>query len=307
MANFLHYWNRRNDVYCLYYVCGEEICLQELVIQTIRKTVNPGVMDYYVHDGVDKIANIMDTLTRELVGDKKLVIIRNGQKIKKFDRVVEWAGRVREFSETCLVVQTNEKKVMTKEARYRPFVEQGLFIECKSLSKTKLYEWLLTSIDMTPDAFDLLLEHCGWELSKVLNEVKKLRFLCRLVKAEDISYLCPRVHDERFVDQLLAGDKVKAKHALKLLGPGDESKVVGLLDYKLNLILQLALLRRQGASLKEAVHKLDISFFVGKLHWDLCQTMSISVIRKRLSLLVSIDTKVGTGVNGALVVLLVQW
>ena len=94
MANFLQWHQRRNSVYCLYYVCGEETCLQELVIQTIRATVKPGVLDYYTHAGTDKIADIMDTLTRELSGDKKLVIIRDGQKIKNFDYIVKWAGRV---------------------------------------------------------------------------------------------------------------------------------------------------------------------------------------------------------------------
>ena len=307
MANFLQYWQRRNNIYCLYYVCGEEICLQEIVIQTIRETVRPGVLDYYTHDGSDKIADIMDTLTRELAGDKKLIIIRNGHKIKKFDRIVKWAEQIRQFTETCLVVQTNEIKVLTKDARYRPFVELGLFVECKSLSKTKLYGWLTTFAEMTPDAFDLLLESCGWELSKVINEVKKLRYLGRIVSVEDVAALCPRTYDERFVDQLLIGDKIKAKHALQLLGPEDKSKIVGLLDYKLNLLLQLALLRRQGTGLKEAVYRLNISFFVAKIHWDLCQTMTISVIRKRLSLLVSIDTRVRAGQNGALAVLLAQW
>lgn len=307
MANFLQYWQRRNNIYCLYYVCGEETCLQEMVIQTIKETVRPGVLDYYTHDGADKIADIMDTLTRELAGDKKLVVIRNGQKVKKFDRIVKWAGLIRQFTETCLVVQTNEVKVSTKDARYRPFVELGLFIECKSLPKTKLYEWLTTFAEMTPGAFDLLLDSCGWELSRVVNEVKKLRYLGRVVKVEDIAALCPRTYDERFVDQLLAQDKVKAKHALRLLGPEDRSKIVGLLDYKLNLLLQLALLRRQGMGLKEAVYKLNISFFIAKIHWDLCQTMTISVIRKRLSLLVNIDTRVRAGHNGALAVLLALW
>ena len=307
MANFLQFWSRRSNIYCLYYVCGEETCLQEVVIQTIRETVRPGVLDYYTHDGSDKIADIMDTLTRELAGDKKLVIIRNGQKIKRFDRIVKWAELIKQFTETCLVVQTNEVKVPTKDARYRPFVELGLFVECKSLSKTKLYEWLTASAEMTPDAFDLLLESCGWELSKVINEVKKLRYLCRIVKVEDIAALCPRTYDERFVDQLLIGDKAKAKHALRLLGPEEKSKIVGLLDYKLNLLLQLALLRRQGLGLKEAVYRLGVSFFVAKIHWDLCQTMTISVIRKRLSLLVNIDTRVRAGQNGALAVLLALW
>lgn len=307
MANFLQWYSRRKDVYCLYYVCGEEKCLQELVIQIIRETVRPGVMDYHSHDGSDKIADIMDTLTREPVGDKKLVIIRNGHKIKKFDRIVKWAEQVREFTETCLIVQTNEVKVSTKEAKYRPFVDLGLFVECKPLSKSKLYEWLLTFTEMTPDAFDLLLESCGWELGKVFNEVKKLRYLGRLVNVEDIVALCPRTYDERFVEQLLTGDKVKAGRALKLLGYGDKSKVVGLLDYKLNLLLQLALLRRQGVDLKQTVQRLGISFFVAKIHWDLCQTMTVGVIRKRLSLLVNIDTRVRAGQDGALAVLLVQW
>ena len=307
MANFLQWYQRRNSVYCLYYVCGEEICLQEVVIQTIRETVRPGVLDYYTHDGSDKIADIMDTLTRELAGDNKLVVIRNGQKVKKFDRIVKWAEQVRQFTETCLVVQTNEVKVVTKDARYRPFVELGLFVECKALSKTKLYEWLTTFAEMTPDAFTLLLESCGWELSKVINETRKLRYLDRIVGVEDIVALCPRTYDERFVEQILAGDKIKAKHALRLLGPEDKSKIVGMLDYKLNLLLQLALLRRQGLHLKEAVHRLGISFFVAKIHWDLCQTMTISAIRKRLSLLVNVDTRVRAGQNGALAVLLALW
>ena len=307
MANFLQWYQRRNNAYCLYYVCGEETCLQEIVIQTIRETVEPGALDYYTHDGSDKIANIMDTLTLELAGDKKLVIIRNGHKIKKFDRIVKWAEQIRQFTETCLVIQTNEVKVSTKDARYRPFVELGLFIECKPLSKTKLYEWITTFAEMTPAAFDLLLESCGWELSKVINEAKKLHYLGRTVEAADISALCQRTYDERFVDQLLAGDKVKAKHALYLIGSEDKTKIVGLLDYKLNLLLQLSLLRRQGLGLKEAVYRLNISFFIAKLHWDLCQTMTIGVIRKRLSLLVNVDTRVRAGQNGALAVLLALW
>ena len=307
MATFLQYWRKRKEVYCLYYVCGEEACLRELVISSIKEIVRPSVLDYFTHDGTDKIADIMDTLTREPTGTKKLVTIRNGHKIKKFDIIVKWAKQIKDFTETCLVVQTNEKKVSTKEDIYRPFVELGLFIECKSLAKNKLYQWLSTFTEMTPDAFDLLLESCGWELSKVINEVQKLKYLKRIVVVEDVISLCPRTYDERFVDKLLVGDKIGAKNALCSLGNEDRSKVIGMLDYKLNLLLQLVILRRQGVKLKDAVYRLGISFFIAKIHWDLCQTMTVAEIRKRLSLLVSIDTKVRAGCDGALAVLLVQW
>ena len=307
MPNFIQYWNKRTCVYCLYYVCGEESCLQEVVIQSIRDNVNVPELDYHTHDGVDKIADIMDTLTSEPVGNKKLVIIRNGHRIKKFDRVVAWAEQVAGFKETCLVIQTDEKKVATKEARYRPFVELGMFVECKPLSKAKLFGWLSTFLSIDEAAFDLLLESCGWELRRVLNEARKLKFVGRNLTVRDIVDLCPRTYDERFVELLMVGNKAKAKHALKLVSQDEASRIVGLLDYKLNLILQLALLRRQGISMKEAVTQLSITFFVAKLHWDLCQTMTIAMIRKRLSLLVKVDTLVKAGQNGALAVLYALW
>lgn len=308
MANFPQYWSHRNELYCLYYVCGEEVCLRERVITTIKQTAKPNPLDYYSLDGAtDKIADIMSTLTQEPATNRKLVLIRNGQRIKQFDRIVDWAKQIANFTDTCLVVQTDEINPPTSEPKFRPFVELGSFVECKPLTESRLLEWLRTFIEITDDTFKLLLDICGWELPRVINEASKLRFLGRVITNEDVESNCRRTYDERFVDLLLAGNKIGAVNALSMLRFSDGAKVIGLLDYKLNLLLQLALLRRQGVSLKDAVQRLNISFFVAKLHWDLCQAMTIQMIRKRLSLLVSTDTAFKAGNIGALEIMLIQW
>ena len=307
MANFIQYWARKDTVYCLFYVCGEEVCLQEMVLQQIRKTVNPDPMDSYSLSGTDKVADIMSTLVQEPVTSKKLVVLRNAHKMKQFDRVVTWAKKISDFRETCLVVQTNEKKVKTGEDTYRPFVEQGLFVECKPLSEAKLFDWSQNVASISKEGSRALLEWVGWDLSRYLNELRKMRYLDREIQPEDVGECCTRTYDERFVGMLMVGDKKEAANALTMITQDMVSSIVGLLEYKLSILFQLATMRKAKVAVKDAAIRLGLPIFVVVKDWQTCLIMPVLLIRKRLSLLVYVDSHVKQGDVGILESLLVQW
>jgi DNA polymerase III subunit delta len=112
-----------------------------------------------------------------MFAEKQVVLLKEAQQMKDLDRLENYIERP--LASTIFVVSYKEKTLDKRTKLYKTIKKDGEVFTSEKVREYKLVEWVtdyLTSQDFTMSsrAIQLLTEHLGNDLSRIVNELEKL-------------------------------------------------------------------------------------------------------------------------------------
>ncbi len=185
----------------IYFLAGEEAYEQDEALKSIEKALSADSLNREVFFGNEsKIEEILSAYqTAPFLGDRRLVIVKNANKIRANDIEKLTAYLAAPVSSTCLVLIWPER--ITKDTKAKDLIDltesAGTFIEFKKRYDRELPSWISEKaaqkgkkIDYT--ASQLLIEESGSSLLDLTNEIEKLDLFTgkiREITADDVEML----------------------------------------------------------------------------------------------------------------------
>lgn len=167
---------------------GEEPFYVSRLTQIIQDTFfdnNESLKDFnfqLLYGKETSVSQIIDSAKQfPMMGNARLVIVREAQQISKWTEFVSYAKNPQ--PQTVLVLSFMEgKKMDGKLAAYKEIVKNGLVFESGKIYENKLSEHVLKivkerNIQIGTIEINLLIAHIGNDLSRINNELTKLKSL----------------------------------------------------------------------------------------------------------------------------------
>lgn len=166
----------------VYFLHGDEGYFIELVEKYfIKKLIPLEEQDFNQHvlyakdtdlDSVLKLAQQFP-----MMGDRQLILVKECQNYKKFDLLIKYMEQP--MNQTVLVFAYKGKKL---DARIEKKLSGVRFMFSKKMYDNQVPDWLTTQVQsmglsIEPKATILLTEYLGTDLSKITNELNKLKIV----------------------------------------------------------------------------------------------------------------------------------
>lgn len=301
IANYNQWLQRYPENKRLMYICGKEKILVNEVYKRELESRTFNDWDFVIMNGTDKVADIDAALNQ--FGDR-LIVIKDADKINDWDFVIEWT-KSRYMRNTSLICVGNEVKPQTKESKYRPFIEKGRFVECRSLNQDQILEMISHRGNFSSGAINALYEVCSGEVSKILNEINKFNYLDgEITKNLVLSHVVNE--DSNFIHALF--EKGNTLQVAKSINDKNLPLIIGTIEYNLTSMLLIIRHRNKQLNFRELAEITNIPvFLVGKFfHWS--KGITQETIFKRLKLLANLDVSYRKGnIVGAIERFLIMW
>lgn len=233
-------------------MCGAERILVEQVVATTRRVIGAADMDLTVLTmGPDPEREIWAAADQyPLVPDApRLVVVRDAQKVKNWDKLKEWLDSARRYPTNHLLFVSAEHDFPHemedgKKVGLQPHAEwvklRGRLVRCSMPNEKDLLAWVVHRapvLDVNQAMH--LMQRVGGSLSAAANVCDKLAILPRIPGTRVIDQLCDESPEDSFVDCLLAMNKPAALLALEGLSPKDYGRTLGLLESRLDTVADL--------------------------------------------------------------------
>lgn len=237
------------------YVCGEEPVLVEEVVSYVREQLGPEPWNYVSLTAGEDSERLIWAEAEQLPLDNsaRIVVIRNADALVNWDRFTAWVKARTSNPRTYLVLVSTLPRVPktepTQEERRkgaRPEVVEhlamlgtrGHIIECRSFtSATAKYSvpWAQSKVAMREHVAKHLMERSSFDLRIVRDVLAKLAAFPGEANIMVINDLLAEQPRDSFADALLALDRKTALLALRDISEEDYSRIIGLLDSRLEL------------------------------------------------------------------------
>lgn len=125
------------------------------------------------------VLQVVDEAKRfPMMGDRRVVIVKEAQQLKKIEVLLDYVKNPQ--PQNMLVLVHKYKKMDGKKAITKLLRKQAVYLESKKLYDSQIPGWIddhLKSMGyhINPKAAALLAEHVGSDLSRLNNEIEKLR------------------------------------------------------------------------------------------------------------------------------------
>jgi DNA polymerase-3 subunit delta len=174
----------RNKVfYPVYFLMGEEPYfidkisdyIEGNVLDEAKKSFNQTVM-YGLDTDID---NIINTAKRyPMMSEYHVVIVKEAQHVKNIDNLVYYAEAP--LKSTILVINYKYKKLDKRKKLYSAITKNAIVFESNKLYDNRIPDWITSylkqnGMGIQPEAAVLLSECLGNDLSKIVNELDKLK------------------------------------------------------------------------------------------------------------------------------------
>lgn len=267
----------------------------------------------------------------------RLILIRNADEIKNWFPLVDFVRNLRESTGTNLVFVSNEehpyvthkgelvlsngkKQLMEHVALIRSKTYNTDLVICSSLSfepprdtkgrkvrSSDFTWWVMTSLSANEADSNYLIARCGYDMVRVKNVIDKLNVLGQRLTRQTIEALCGEHYGDDFQFHLLALDKHKAYATLDVVADQSVSRILGHLDYMLDVLAKLHVASRELRTVRETVWKDEIPGFVVKQYYPIAKNYDSVKIRHCRKVLASTDQALRSGVKNPLDTLVALW
>jgi DNA polymerase III delta subunit len=246
------------------WVCGDQRVLVEEVVDTVRRTLAPSAGNLLsLRASASTEAQVwaataqypLDTAT------PRLVIIRDAEKLTRWDRLTQWLGRTRQLPGVYLLFVSNEndlpyERAEGKKAGLKAHVAairapRGSLVKCSMPNEADALAWVRRRAPMNDATAAHLLHRAGGDLGEVAAVCAKLSLFDGHASTATIDALCRQRPADSFTDSLLALDKTSALLAVADLNKHDSAMLIGLLDSRLDLLQTLHHIHNAGQPLWE--------------------------------------------------------
>lgn len=177
---------RKGDIKPIYFLFGEEAYFIDKISDYIAKKVlteEEKSFNQMVLYGKDvTIEDIVGNAKRyPMMAERQVVIVKEAQHLSRtIEKLVSYAENPQET--TVLVICYKYKKLDKRKALYKIVKKSGVVFESKKLYENQVTEWLRKTLlssgyTISHKAAILLVEYLGTDLSRINNEVDKLKLV----------------------------------------------------------------------------------------------------------------------------------
>lgn len=261
MAQYWQFRAKHPEHKLLYYICGREYSL----VQEVKDSVVSqwGTNDVFRQDCASVNFDVIESTIMTQRPASIVHVIENAQLLSDLNwQVIEFAARriiAGDLLGVVLVVVTNEDKPDTKQSRYRPFVEKGRFVECKSLNMDSLKRYCQEDYHLTPEATDLILERVSYDFRKLNNELEKLACLgLDVIPKQLVEDLVVFSASDLLLTHLLHNQPSRASMVTAVVDYRDTNYILGTLCRKLVFLCRMLSNDAPGMSAHRLAAKLGV-------------------------------------------------
>lgn len=177
------YKDLRNKIYHpVYLLMGEEPFyidvisdyIEDNVLDDTGKEFNQSVL----YGRETDVATIIATAKRfPMMSDHQVVIVKEAQNVKDIEKLESYVNNP--LKSTILVICHKYKSLDKRKSFYKTVAAKGVVLDSKKIYENKMPEWIAAYVKrhgyrISPQAAQLLADHLGNDLGKVVNEVRKV-------------------------------------------------------------------------------------------------------------------------------------
>lgn len=170
----------------IYFLMGDEPYFIDLISDFIEDTVldeSEKGFNLQVMYGRDvSIDDIVGASKRyPMMAEKQVIIVKEAQDLSRtIEKLTSYAENVQPT--TVLVINYKYKKLDKRKKLYKAINKSGLIVESKKLYENEVASWITNILKrknykIEPKASQMLVEFLGTDLSKIVNELKKLMLI----------------------------------------------------------------------------------------------------------------------------------
>lgn len=177
---------KQGDIKPIYFLMGEEAYyidkISDFIEDNILDETEKGFNQMVLYGRDVTIDDIVSNAKRfPMMAERQVVIVKEAQDLS---RTIEKLAKYAENPQptTVLVINYKYKKIDKRKALYKAINKVGVVFESKKLYENQVPDWIRRVLkgqgyDISPKAAQMLVEFLGTDLSKVNNELSKLKIV----------------------------------------------------------------------------------------------------------------------------------
>jgi len=177
---------RKGDLKPIYFLMGEESYyidkISDFIEENVLDEAEKGFNQMVLYGRDVSIDDIVSNAKRyPMMAERQVVIVKEAQDLSRtIEKLVKYAENPQPT--TVLVLNYKYKKLDNRKALYKTINKVGVVFESKKLYENQVPDWIRRVLkgqgyDISPKAAQMLVEFLGTDLSKVNNELNKLKIV----------------------------------------------------------------------------------------------------------------------------------
>ncbi|SFW19015.1 DNA polymerase III subunit delta [Cellulophaga fucicola] len=177
---------KNGNVKPIYFLMGEESYYIDKISEYIEKTVlseeERGFNQMVLYGKDVTVDDIVSNAKRyPMMAEKQVVVVKEAQHLSRtIDNLTSYANNPQPT--TVLVICYKYSKLDKRKKLYKAVQKSGVLFESKNLYENQVADWIKKVLQgsgykITPIAAQLLVEYLGTSLSKINNELEKLKIV----------------------------------------------------------------------------------------------------------------------------------
>lgn len=234
------------------YICGDQPVLRELVLQDIKDILQVPITEYLSVEVTDSFWELASQYSLD-ANANRMIVVRAADKIEDWSGLETWLAFSRSNPNNYLVfisTQADAPSVYAKGKRvqYVEHIEvirtKGKFIKCSQPNDEDLISWS-QSYGLTDNVASYLVERTSGDTALMFNVLQKVHIWNGSPNIRVIDLLCNEQALDSFADYLILRQKPTAYLALQSMSQADKDKIISRLDYRLDMLMEIARLARK--------------------------------------------------------------
>lgn len=189
---------KKGNIKPIYFLMGEEPYYIDAISNYIEDNVlseeEKGFNQMVLYGRDVSVEEIISNAKRfPMMADYQVVVVKEAQDLfRTIEKLIAYAKQPQPT--TVLVLNYKYKKIDKRKALYKALKESGVVFESKKLYENQVADWIRRVLSgqnytISPKAAQMLVEFLGTDLSKINNELQKLKIILpegTQISAEDI-------------------------------------------------------------------------------------------------------------------------
>lgn len=234
------------------YICGDQTVLRELVVQDIKDILQVPNTEYLSLEPTDAFWELASQYSLD-ANANRMIVIRDADKIEDWSGLETWLAFSRSNPNNYIVFVSNLSDAPSvysrgKRVQYVNHIEvirtKGKFIKCSQPNDDDLISWA-ESFGLTSNVASYLVERTSGDTSLMYNVLQKVYIWNGSPNVRVIDLLCNEQALDSFADYLILRQKPTAYLALQSMSQMDKDKIISRLDYRLDMLMEIARLARK--------------------------------------------------------------
>jgi DNA polymerase III delta subunit len=238
----------------VYWLCGSERILVEDIIGTLRARINPAPWNVLtLTAGSDSERGIWaEAHQHPLDNQPRLLVVRSAERLKNKNKIIDWVSQRTSNPKTTVIFVSNEERIpkeQTEEqkknhekgespAYIKAFSGKGAVVECRAFTQETAKHavaWVQERARISSSIASYLLDRADGDLRVVRDLCGKLAVFPDTISPATVNAMLEQKPRDSFADALLALDKKEALLALEDVPTAEYARLLGFLDYRLEL------------------------------------------------------------------------